>query len=88
MLCIQMLSRLIRYEYYNYPEDFIFQFRQAVSETTSEDILNAAQLHLRPEDWVILVVGNSEQIDPPLSALAPGTTVTPVDVSIPGSAEA
>ena len=84
----QTLSRLIRYEYYDYPEDFIFQFRQAVSETTPEDILSAAQTHLRPEDWVILVVGNSEQIDPSLSTLAPGATVTSIDVSIPPPAEA
>jgi zinc protease len=84
----QTLSRLIRYEYYDYPEDFIFQFRQAVSETTPGDILSAAQTHLRPEDWVVLVVGNSEEIDPPLSTLTPDATVTPLDVSIPSPAEA
>lgn len=77
----QTLSRLMRYEYYNYPSDFIFQYQQAVAETTPEDILRAAQERLKPEDIVTLVVGNAAAIDPPLSTL--DANVTPIDVSIP-----
>lgn len=81
----QTLSRLVRYEYYGYPQDFVFQYRQAVADTTAEDLLTAAQNHLKPEDLVILVVGNSDEIIPPLSSLAPGQDVTLVDISIPES---
>lgn len=79
----QTLSRLIRYEYYDYPEDFVFQYRQAVADTTAADILEAARAHLNPEDLVILVVGNSSEIMPPLSTLTPEQTVTQIDISIP-----
>jgi zinc protease len=79
----QTLSRLVRYEYYGYPEDFVFQFRQAVADTTAADVLAAAQKHLKPEDLVVLVVGNAAEIDPPLATLTPDQTVTQVDITIP-----
>lgn len=79
----QTLSRLMRYEYYGYPDDFVFQFRQDVAETTAEAVLAAAQEQLQPEDLVILVVGNEADITPPLSRLAGDAPVTQVDISIP-----
>ncbi|NER78858.1 MAG: insulinase family protein [Leptolyngbya sp. SIO1D8] len=79
----QTLSRLVRYEYFDYPEDFVFQFRQAVADTTVEAILEAAQTHLKPDDLVVLVVGNSAEIAPPLASLSPDQSVTQVDISIP-----
>lgn len=79
----QTLSRLIRYEYYGYPEDFVFQFREAVSNTTPEDVLKAAQTHLKPENLVVLVVGNSAEIQPPLTTLSPNEKVIQVDITIP-----
>ncbi|MGF1461517.1 MAG: M16 family metallopeptidase [Leptolyngbyaceae cyanobacterium] len=79
----QTLSRLVRYEYYGYPQDFVFQFREAVANTTVEALQAAAQKHLKPDDLVILVVGNAAEIDPPLSALSPDQAVTPVDITIP-----
>ncbi|HEY9644852.1 MAG TPA: insulinase family protein, partial [Chroococcidiopsis sp.] len=66
-----------------YPSDFIFQYQRAVKATTSEDVLRAAQTYLKPELITTLVVGNVAGMNPPLSALAPDGTVTPVDVSIP-----
>jgi zinc protease len=79
----QTLSRLIRYEYYDYPEDFVFQFRQAVADTTSADILAAAQTQIKPDELVVLVVGNAAEIDPPLTTLGSDVSVTPVDITIP-----
>jgi zinc protease len=65
----QTLSRLMSYEYYGYPEDFMFKYQQGVQKTSRADILRVAQTHLKPEDIVILVVGNQEQINPPLTNL-------------------
>jgi zinc protease len=79
----QTLQRLLRYAYYGYPEDFIFQYQQQVTETTQEDILRVAQTHLKPEDLIMLVVGNEAEIDPALSTLVPDTEVTRIDISIP-----
>ncbi len=77
----QTLSRLMRYEYYGYPEDFIFQYQRSVKATTVEDIQRVAREYLQPENLVTLVVGNSAQIEPPLSQL--GDRVTTLDITIP-----
>lgn len=77
----QTLSRLMRYEYYGYPEDFIFQYRRGVEATTVEDIQRVAQKYLHPDEIVTLVVGNAEAIVPPLTSLS--ETVTSVDITIP-----
>ncbi|MEO0014895.1 MAG: hypothetical protein RLZZ535_3284 [Cyanobacteriota bacterium] len=77
----QTISRLMRYEYFDYPEDFIFKYQDQVQDTTREDILNAAQEYLQPDQLVTLVVGNVKAMNPPLSNLE--QEVSLVDVSIP-----
>ena len=79
----QALSRLIRYEYYDYPPDFIFQFQEGVKAATAEAVLAAAQARLQPDDLVILVVGSEEDIQPALTSLPNGQEVTAIDISIP-----
>lgn len=79
----QTLSRLMRYEYYGYPTDFIFRYQKAIQNTTIADVQRAAQKHLKPEQIVTLVVGNEAQIKPALTTLTP--TVTPIDITIPKS---
>ncbi|MGF1540225.1 MAG: M16 family metallopeptidase [Pleurocapsa sp.] len=77
----QTLSRLMRYEYFGYPEDFIFQYQEAVKNTTAEKLLAVAQTYLQPDKIVTLVVGNAEAINPSLSSLE--QKITTVDISIP-----
>ena len=79
----QTLSRLMRYEYYNYPEDFIFRYRQELEDTTVEDVQRVAQKYLQPEQMVTLVVGNQEAIQPPLSSLGNDLKITSIDITIP-----
>jgi zinc protease len=78
----QTLSRLMRYEYYGYPSDFLFRYQKAVAATTAADVQRVAKQYLKPENLVTLVVGNQTTIQPPLTGLA--KQVTPVDVTIPG----
>ncbi|WP_371640726.1 M16 family metallopeptidase [Tolypothrix sp. NIES-4075] len=79
----QTLSRLMRYEYYGYPADFLFRYQKAVAATTASDVQRVAQKYLKPENMVTLVVGNQTAINPPLTQLA--AQVTAIDVTIPGS---
>jgi zinc protease len=79
----QTLSRLMRYEYYGYPEDFIFQYRRGIENTTIEDVQRVAQQYLNPDRLVTLVVGNPMEINPPLSSLTPDNQVTSIDITIP-----
>jgi zinc protease len=79
----QTLSRLMRYEYYGYPADFLFRYQKAIKATTTADVQRVAKKYLKPENLVTLVVGNQTAIQPPLTQLA--AKVTPIDVTIPGS---
>lgn len=77
----QTLSRLMRYEYYGYPSDFIFSYRRQVEATTIADVQRVAKKYLKPDNLVTLVVGNSQSIKPPLTNL--GSTVKQLDITIP-----
>jgi zinc protease len=79
----QTLSRLLRYDYFGYPKDFIFQYRKGVEATTIEDVQRVAKTYLQPDKLVTLVVGNSKQIQPALSTVSPDAKVTAIDVTIP-----
>ena len=77
----QTLSRLMRYEYFDYPEDFIFEYQEQVRDTTREDILEVAREYLQPEQLITFVVGNVQAMNPPLSSLE--AEVNLVDISLP-----
>ncbi|MBI1242941.1 M16 family metallopeptidase [Umezakia ovalisporum] len=77
----QTLSRLVRYEYYGYPADFLFRYQKAVAATTETDVQRVARQYLNPDKLITLVVGNQNAIKPPLTQLA--ASVTPIDVTIP-----
>jgi len=81
----QTLGRLMQYEYYGYPKDFIFDYQRQVQATTIEDVQRVAKQYLKPENLVILVVGNKALINPPLNSLDNQSNVTTIDVTIPGS---
>lgn len=76
----QTLSRVIRYEYFNYPEDFIFQYQEGVKNTTVADIQRVAQQYLKPDQAITLVVGNNAAINPPLNSLK--QKIATLDISL------
>ena len=81
----QTLSRLIRYEYYGYPSDFVFQYRDGIENATTQQVLEAARATLVPEKLITVVVGNVAKIDPALESL--GAQIIPIDVTIPEPVE-
>ena len=74
------LSRMMTYEYYGYPKDFIFAYQKGVASVTKADILRVAKEYLRPQDLAIVAVGNPKDFSKPLDTL--GKT-TPIDLTIP-----
>jgi len=74
------LGRMMTYEYYGYPKDFIFQYQKAIASVTKADVLRVAKQHLRPQDLVIVAVGNPKEFAKPLDTLG---KVTLVDLTIP-----
>jgi zinc protease len=75
------LNRLVQYEYYGYPRDFIFQYQKAIAAVTKADVLRVAQKYFKPEDLTYVAVGNPEGFGTPLSALS--MKVEPIDLTIP-----
>lgn len=65
----QSLSRLMTYEYYGYPQDFIFDYQKKVQAITKEDVQRVAGKYLHPDRLVTVVVGNGEAVLPSLSKL-------------------
>lgn len=77
----KVLSRLARYRYYGYPDDFIFRYQKAVAAVTRQDVLRVARKWIQPDRLVIVAVGNPERFDQPLSSL--GLPVENIDLTIP-----
>ena len=75
------LRRLVNYRYWNYPEDFILQYRNAIREVTAADVMRVAKEHLHPEQMKLVIVGKVADFDKPLSAL--GRPVEEIDITIP-----
>lgn len=75
------LNRLVTYDYYGYPKDFIFQYQKAIEGVTRADILRVAKEHLRPQELTIVAVGNPADFGKALSAT--GLPVKDLDLSIP-----
>ncbi len=75
-----IVRRQLNYKFWNYPLDFLEQVRDRVYDVTVEDIHRLANDYIYPEHFVILVVGNEDEFDRPLSSLG---EVNEIDISIP-----
>jgi zinc protease len=74
------LSRVMRYEYYGYPKDFLFTYQKAIEGVTRADVLRVAKDHFQPDKLTFVAVGNSKAFGKPLTALG---KVNSIDLSIP-----
>lgn len=75
------LNRVLLYDYYGYPHDFINQYQRAIQAVTKADVLRVAHEHVDPKNLTIVAVGNPEEFGQPLATL--GLPVTSIDLTIP-----
>ncbi len=75
------LGRLLTYEYYGYPKEFVEQYQKGLEAVTRADVLAAARQHLDPAKFVTLAVGNPQDFGTALDAL--GSAVVKIDLTIP-----
>ncbi|MEN6332714.1 MAG: pitrilysin family protein [Phycisphaerales bacterium] len=80
----EIVTRLLTYEYYGYPADFLLQTRERVEKVTKADVLQVAQKHLHPDKLQVLVVGDPGGFEKPLSTVG---EVKTIDVTIPAPPE-
>ncbi|MBV8842900.1 MAG: insulinase family protein [Bryobacterales bacterium] len=74
------LDRLMRYEYFGYPRDFLLQYQKAIAAVTRADVLRVAKKHFIPENLAIVAVGNPKDFGKALSTLG---KVNTIDLTIP-----
>lgn len=75
------LGRMLTYEYFGYPRDFIQQYQKALAAVTKADVLRVAKQYIRPEALTIVAVGKPNDFGQPLTAL--GLPVRGIDLTIP-----
>jgi zinc protease len=76
----EIVNRLVTYEYFGYPADFLQKIKANVEKVTKTDVLRVAREHLKPDKVQILAVGRPDDFDEPLSVLGP---VNEIDITIP-----
>ena len=81
----KVLSEQVTLAVYGYPSDFLERYRAGVEKVSSADVARVAQKYVQPDKLALVIVGNAGEIQPPLSGMG---TVTTLDISIPGGAEA
>jgi len=74
------LNRVMRYEYFGYPKDFLFQYQKAITAVTRADVLRAVKEHIHPEELAVVMVGNPKEFGKPLATLG---KVNELDLTIP-----
>jgi zinc protease len=78
----KVLGEQVTLAVYGYPSDFLERYRAGIERVTSADVSRVAQKYVQPEKLAIVVVGNTPEIQPPLSGLG---KVTTLDIAIPGA---
>jgi predicted Zn-dependent peptidase len=80
----EIVRRLMTFEYFGYPADFLQQTKTNVEKVTKADVLRVARKHLQPDRVQILAVGRPDDFDEPLSVLG---AVNEIDITIPEPAK-
>jgi zinc protease len=65
----EIVDRLLNYECYGFPLDFLQKTKENIEKVTKKDVLRAAKTHLHPDDLVVLAVGKNSDFEQPLSVL-------------------
>ena len=76
----EILSRALRYEYHDYPQDFVEQLMAGIREVTKADVKGVAAKYLHPDKFTLIAVGKASDFDKPLDTLG---DVTEIDITIP-----
>jgi zinc protease len=76
----KVLQEKMAYEFYGYPLDFLERFQKEIEGVTKEDVARVATKYMHRDQMAVLVVGNVNEFDKPLSSLG---TVTKIDITIP-----
>jgi zinc protease len=75
----QVVVQQMVYDYFAYPAGWLENYPKRVQAVTREDLLSVARKHLHPDQAIVLVVGDREKFDGPLSKFGAVQTITLTD---------
>ena len=67
----EVVQRLMAYDEYGLPEDFLQQRKERIEQVSEEDVMAAANANLQPAAMRVMVVGKAADFDEPLENLRP-----------------
>jgi zinc protease len=76
----KVLRERMAYEFYGYPADFLERYRAGIEKVTAADVARIIPKYLHKDQLAVLVVGNSNDFDKPVSSLG---AVKDIDITIP-----
>jgi zinc protease len=76
----KIANRLMTYEYYGYPRDFLQRFQDGIAKVSKADVLRVSKQYLKTGELTTLVLGKEKDFDAPLTSLG---KVTRIDITIP-----
>jgi zinc protease len=76
----EVINRLLTYDYYGYPADFLMKYKTSIEGVTVADVNRVARENWHPDNMVLIVVGDPAKFDKPLSGYG---KVQVVDITIP-----
>ncbi len=71
----EIVRRAMTLNFYGYPADFFQQYREKLQRVSRQEVLQAVQKLVHPENFIIYVLGNADQFDAPLTTLGPVSTL-------------
>ncbi len=82
----KIVNRMLTYDLFGLPYDFLQKQKEAVEKTTAEDVKAMANKYLKPDKMRIIICGDKELFDEPLENLDNGK-VEQIDITIPEDGE-
>jgi zinc protease len=76
----KIVNRLMTYEYFGYPKDYLQQYRAGIEKVGQADVARVAKQYLKPDQFAVLVMGKETAYEAPVSSLG---KVVPIDITIP-----
>jgi predicted Zn-dependent peptidase len=64
-----IVTQQARLDFYDFPDGYLEDFRDNIARVTADDVLRVAKKYLHPEAFTIMVVGDEEKFDQPLSTV-------------------
>jgi zinc protease len=79
----QIVARQMGYRASRLPDDWLERYLDGIQEVDPEDVQRVYREHVHPERMVILVVGDPDKMDEPLTVLGPVTVLEVAEPTAP-----